>query len=48
MPPPVNEAAWIQEPKGELKTLSASYNSPGEGEIVIKVVSRLHVLGSLN
>lgn len=34
---PVNEAAWILEPKGDLKRFTAAYNTPAEGEIVIEV-----------
>ncbi|KAI9369430.1 chaperonin 10-like protein [Aspergillus egyptiacus] len=34
--PPLNEAAWILEPKGDLKRSAAAYNTPSEGEIVIE------------
>ncbi|KAJ1709100.1 putative alcohol dehydrogenase [Aspergillus flavus AF70] len=34
--PPVNEAAWILAPKGDLKRFSAAYNSPLEDELVIE------------
>lgn len=32
-----NEAAWIQEPKGDLQVLPAPYPAPLQHEIVIKV-----------
>ncbi|KAL4894281.1 chaperonin 10-like protein [Aspergillus ambiguus] len=33
---PMNEAAWILEPKGDLKRFTAAYNAPSFDEIVIK------------
>ena len=34
---PLNEAAWILKPRGDLKRFTAAYNAPLEGEIVIEV-----------
>lgn len=41
--PPVNEAAWILAPKGDLKRFSAAYNSPLEDELVIEVIMATEV-----
>lgn len=40
--PPANEAAWILEPKSDLKTLDAPYNSPLPDELVIKVCMSIY------